>query len=409
MMDIQEGLGEHFGFIRGNLLVLSISSGLWRMASHLVNPFFPLYVLALGGSYVSIGIISAVGGILTIFPTFIGGWLADTRSRKKIVGLMTVCMGPIKLIQAFATSWIHLLVAFALNSVFSSIRGPAFSAIIADSLKPENRGKGYGVWSSLPTILAIGSPTLGGWLITQLGLIKALRIGYVLVAIAATTAGFLRFFFLRETFQEEERKEEGLKESLASTLRSTRRYPTTLKALLIVNMLAIFGWGIKRRYRVVFAEEVIGLSEFYWGILFTMARMIRIATLPFLGRYVDKKGRRLILLLTLGLIPLMDVLFVHAIGFYSAFLAFTGFYISRHVRATSIKALRADLSPKKKRGEIYSIFRVLIRPSRNIAPLLGGVLYTLHTRFPFYAEAIINVGLIFVVFFLMKEPKEREE
>lgn len=409
MSDIQDTLREQFHFIEGNLLVLSISSGIWRMASHLVSPFFPLYVLKLEGSYVSIGVISAVGGILTIVPSLIGGWLADTRSRKNIVGILTILMGPIKLIQAFATHWIHLLLATALNSMLSGLRGPAFSAIFADSLKPENRGKGYGVWSSLPTVLAIGSPTLGGWLVTKMGLLKALRLGYVLVSIAAIVAGIIRFLFLKETFQEKERKDTGLKESLKSLVGETRQFPTSLKTLLLVSMLAVFGWGIKRRFRVVFAKEVIGLSAFYWGLLFTMARLIRIVSLPFLGRYVDQIGRKCILLVTLALIPLMDVFFVFSTGFYTAFLAFTGFYISRHVRGTSVKALRADLSPKEKRGRIYSIFRVLIRPSRMLAPLLGGFLYGISPSFPFFAEALVSLGLLLVVLFFITEPKEREK
>ena len=43
-----------------------VSSGFWHLAGQMVMPFYALYVLGLGGSYVDIGLISAVGAIVRI-------------------------------------------------------------------------------------------------------------------------------------------------------------------------------------------------------------------------------------------------------------------------------------------------------------------------------------------------------
>lgn len=398
---------EELEFFKGNLLVLAVSSGIWRFTSNLISPFYPLYVLALGGTYFSIGIIAAVGGALSIVPTLAGGYLADKRGRKKIVALLTIMQGPVKLIKAFAPHWTFLLIATAINSIFSGLRGPAFSAIMADSLKPENRGKGYGIWASIPVIPALFSPAIGGWLITQMGLIKTLRIGYVLVAIGASTAGFLRLFFLRETFEGKKGKA-SLKESVSSLIKVGKNFSPGLKALLLLSMMSIFGWGIKRRFRVTYAVEVIGLSPFLWGIIFTLARVVRITLLPFLGHSVDKIGRRILAGITLIIIPIMDILFVFSFDFFTAFFTFTFFYVSRHVRGTARKALRADLSPKEKRGKIYSLFRVCSRPTRKLGPLVGGILYNYSKRLPFFAEALLSLASFILLIFFIKEPKKEE-
>lgn len=400
---------DEFGFIKGNILVMAVSSGIWRFSSNLVNPFYPLYVLALGGTYFSIGLISAVGGVLSIFPTLVGGHLADTKGRKKIVGFLTISMGPVKLINAFAPDWTYLLLATAVNSVLSGLRGPAFSAIMADSLEPENRGKGYGAWASLPVIPAIISPAIGGWLIDTYDLVPILRKGYVLVAVMATVAGLLRLLFLQETFDKKE-ETETLKGSLKSLVSVSRRLPTSLKALLFVNMVTVFGWAVKRRFRVTYAVEVIGLTAAAWGLIFTLTRVIRIIVLPLLGHTVDTVGRKILLLLTSIIIPLMDIVFVFATDFFSAFLAFASFYIARHVRGTAIKALRADFSPREERGKIYSLFRAFSRPTRMIGPLFGGFLYGgVSKSSPFFMEVLLSFGLLVLVIALIHEPEEKEE
>lgn len=407
-------LPVNLSFIKGNLLVLSISSGLWRVTSHLVNPFYPLYVLALGGNYFSIGLIAAVGGVATIIPTLVGGHLADTQGRKKIIGLLTILMGPIKLIRAFAPSWTYLLIARGINSVLSGLRGPAFSAIMADSLDPENRGKGYGLWSSLPMIPALFSPALGGIFIEQMGVVDFMRIGYVLVAIAATVAGFLRLFFLKETFEGKQKKK-TLKESLSSIIEVGKQFPSSLKVILVVGVAGMFGRAVTRRFRVTYATEVIGLSASAWGFLYTIIRSLRVIVVPFLGHTVDKLGRKKLLLTSSVIILFMDFGFIFSGGFYTALFTFGTYYTIRQVRRTAIKALRADFSPREKRGKIYCIFRIFSRPSRRIGTLLGGFLYGIfpvaslfYKTSPFYTEILIALAICILTVFFINEPEERE-
>ena len=66
-----------FAFMRGNILVLSISGALGMFCRSMVFPYAPLFIISLGGNPAEIGIVYALGplGGLIVYP--IAGYLAD--------------------------------------------------------------------------------------------------------------------------------------------------------------------------------------------------------------------------------------------------------------------------------------------------------------------------------------------
>lgn len=408
MNSIKDRLFKSFDFIQGNIPVMLVSRSLRMFAIFLVLPFYPFYVLALGGSYISIGIISAVGGVLSIPPSLVGGYLTDKWGRKQFVALLTLLMGPIRAINAFAPTWIYLLLATSILSFLRGFRYPAVSALMADSLRPENRGKGYGTWSGFPMLLGVLAPLISGWMVTERGLIRAVRLGYLIGALAITLGGVLQFFFLTETFQGDQTKA-SLRENLHLLVKTSREMPKNLKILLLISTLATLAWGLKKRFRATYALEVIGLTPVQWSFLYAFVRGLRILVVPFLGHFVDSIGRRIMLIISLLIIPFTNFVFILSTGIFFASMSYSSFYLSRHLRRTSSTSLRADLSKREKRGKINSIFRILGRPCNRIGVLLGGILYqNLGKSSPFFTESLLFIGLIPLTVFFIQEPKERE-
>ena len=54
-------LARTFSFVRGNILVLTISGSLGMFSRNMVFPYVPLYILSLGGSPQEVGIVYALG------------------------------------------------------------------------------------------------------------------------------------------------------------------------------------------------------------------------------------------------------------------------------------------------------------------------------------------------------------
>lgn len=108
---------KRWAFLRGNIGVMILTSRIWTLAGSMVGPFFSLYVLELGGNYVDIGLISAIGAVANIVPTLLGGYLADSVGRKKMVYTMSFLLSFNHLLYAFAPRYEFLLIAVASNSI----------------------------------------------------------------------------------------------------------------------------------------------------------------------------------------------------------------------------------------------------------------------------------------------------
>ena len=109
------------------------------MASGLANPYFSLYVLALGGSYFEVGLTSAIGNFFMILPLIFAGSLTDIIGRKKIVVYLGFLLSFVYVIFSQAPSWGFLLLGQSLNNLISGFRSPAFSSLVADSTAPDDR------------------------------------------------------------------------------------------------------------------------------------------------------------------------------------------------------------------------------------------------------------------------------
>lgn len=164
MMDIPVGgMGwrDWFGFMRGNVLVMTICECVWRSTIDIIWPFLSLYVLELGGSYETIGLIMAAGNLASMIFYPLGGYIADYQGRIKLISYMTFAYGAAFLIPAFTKTWQWLAVGMFVQSIFT-FYFPARQALIADSIPPEKRGIGFATTAAIPSAFGIASPFVGG-------------------------------------------------------------------------------------------------------------------------------------------------------------------------------------------------------------------------------------------------------
>ncbi|MEE3338126.1 MAG: MFS transporter, partial [Candidatus Latescibacterota bacterium] len=152
---------QTFGFVRGNILVLTISGSLGMFSRSMVFPYVPLYVLSLGGDPEQVGIVYALGplGGLLMFP--IAGYLADHMNRPRLIALAGYFSAVMLLINAVAPTWEWVAAARLLQGL-AVFHFPASSAIIADSLPPEHPGRGMATIAAKAGTVALFAPDLAG-------------------------------------------------------------------------------------------------------------------------------------------------------------------------------------------------------------------------------------------------------
>ena len=130
---------------------MTICECIWRSSVDIIWPFLSLYVLELGGSYETIGLImsGASFGSMLLYP--LGGYIADYQGRIKLIGYMTFVYAIAFLITGFGESWQWLALGLFLQNL-TTLYWPAIQALMADSIPPNERGVSYAALESIPNL-----------------------------------------------------------------------------------------------------------------------------------------------------------------------------------------------------------------------------------------------------------------
>jgi MFS family permease len=325
------------GFIRGNVLVLTVCSILWRISVDVVRPYLALYIMALGGSYETIGLVMAVGNLAGMLLYPLGGYIADYQGRIKVMAYMTYVYSLTFLIFVFTESWMWVAIGMFAQSLVTFYT-PAMQALMADSLPPGRRGLGFAATFAIPSAFGIASPLIGGWLIDIYGITPAIKGLYFLGFLIAIVVATLRLKFLRETLRRAEvmsirlgKIPELLLKSYRDVVRMIREAPRRLLVLSLLMAGCTFFVSLVMPFWIIRATEVIGINPEQWGTIMLVSGAVNVLLSLPAGSYVDRHRRKNIagVCLIAGSIPVF--LFLYATTF------------------EQVVALKNDLGPRGRR------------------------------------------------------------
>lgn len=169
---------------KSNILLLGLVSLLNDASSEIIQPILPLFISALGGGGVAIGLVGGLSdGIPSILKIFSGYW-ADKLGRRKALVVAGYGLSAFsKLLIPASSAWTHVILLRSLERCGKGIRSAPRDAIIADSAPQEARGRGFGILRAMDSTGAvIGSAA--AYLLWQAGLdFRAILVIAALVAI----------------------------------------------------------------------------------------------------------------------------------------------------------------------------------------------------------------------------------
>ncbi len=410
---------ENFSYFRGNLLVLTLSWVFWTPAMIMVYTYEPRYILALGADTFIMGAIYGIGTAVLCLTRIPGGFIADRFGRKWVIAIMSFGAALTYLPYAFAQSWRWILIAAILSNL-TLIYQPALMATFADSIPPEKRGKGYALSNLFPTIACVFTPTIAGYFVLTKGLVKGMRILYLLAVGSGLIAASLRLFFLKETLPERKAnsKDEdspepwkGFKTEYLNALKFIFKSAPLLLVLGIVFDFASYGsWP----FFIVFATEFLGVSEGAWWIIFMVSQAVYlVGTMP-MGVLTDKIGRRKVLILSTSIFIFSTLLWVTTpphtwLTMISATTSFALIQLAVAATGSALPAFEADLIPRSKRGNVLATLMLVYGITTATMTTMGGFMYKeFAPHFPFLISiALLSIGFLLILF-RMKEPSKRE-
>jgi MFS family permease len=134
------------------VILLGLVSLLNDVSSEIIMALMPMFLLSIGGSSISIGIIGGAEECLRSILSYISGSLSD-RIKKRLVFIFSgYSISSIsKLFLVLANNWIFALILRLIDRGGKAIRNPARDAMIASVSNKNNMGLSFGIHRAMDT------------------------------------------------------------------------------------------------------------------------------------------------------------------------------------------------------------------------------------------------------------------
>ena len=397
-------------FFQGNILVIAVSSAIRSFGGGFISTYVSLYFVELGGSPLTLGLMASIALLVQCVMLLLGGFIADYYGRRRIMVLTAFYGVFFPLLYAVIRDW-RLFAALSIIAALGAISNPASHALVADSIPPKKRTTGMASLQVLSSFPVIVGPLIGGWLIHNHGLLDGFRLACIYAAATAFASALVVFLFLKETLRPRLAAKSNFLNP--STLRGFMKppgpLPTSLKALMVSYALVMFANGAVGQYYIIYANRVIGLTPFEWGIIVSL-QILLVSVLKIPGGWLsDRFGKRKAMTVSVVTCAPCTILFALSRSFVEALtvallLVVTGIY-----HAPAHEALQADLTPRMMRGRITALWQVGNASSGALGTLLGGFLFqTVNPALPFYLFTAAELTAALLLISIVKEPIRKE-
>jgi len=351
--------------ISANVFLLGIVSFLNDLSSEMIMPILPMFVTALGGAGLTVGLVGGVrDSISSILKVFCGYWSDRTGKRKIFVSSGYVTSSLFKLLLALSKTCRHAVVLAALERVGKGVRTAARDAIIADSMAKE-RGKGFGIHRALDTSGAILGSIVVFLLFWFLGF-SFKRI--ILIAGVVAFASLIPLHFVKE------RKTEPRDITLKIGLKNL---PKSLKLFILIS--GIFALG---NFSYMFF--IIRAQQFFPGklpiaavplLLYVLFNIFYAALAIPLGIVSDKVGKGKVIIFGYLLFSLTSLGFAFLTSLPAFIVLFALYGITYAAVDGNQRAFVSDLSSQQLKATALGTFHTIVGLMALPASLIAGFLW----------------------------------
>lgn len=379
---------SHAGKISTNVILLGIVSFLNDLSSEMIMPILPMFITALGGGSVVVGLIGGLrDSISSILKVICGYWSDKTGKRKIFVSSGYLVSSIFKLFLAFSQIWYHVLLFASLERVGKGLRTAPRDAIIADSM-PKERGKGFGIHRSLDTFGAI----LGSILVFLL--FWFLNFSFKIIILIASAIAFtslIPLYFVSER----KRKPQNISLNI-----SLRILPKSLKLFIVISTLFALSnfsymFFILRAQEFFTGKSAIGIPILLY-VLFNI--FYAVFAVPF-GTLSDKIGRKKVIVFGYLLFSLTSFgfAFANSLPFFIALFALYGMVYA--IVDGNQRAFVSDLASGDLRATALGTFHTTTGLAALPASVIAGFLWQIDPSFTFLYGALVSIISVILFYF----------
>ena len=357
-----------------NIIWLGLASMFNDMSGEIVARALPLFLKGtLGVSTAIVGLIEGIADTTASFGQIFSGWYSDKINSRKaptVIGyLITAIARPLLLIKSL---WIFPLISRFLDRAGKGVRTSPRDALIADSIKPEDRGRGFSLQRALDTGGAVIGALIAAFAAKEFGGATAHLISedtFKILIYLAIVPSFISVIIIAVMVKNVQHKKYASKAVLKL---GSEVNPVFGRYLMIV---AIFTLGVSSDAFLLLRSSEIGLEPYEIFLLVAAFNLVGALSAYPAGKLADKIGKKTVIIMSwtyYGIIYACFAFVESAAMIAIIYIAYGLYYgMSEGVQ----KAFVADMVPTENRGTSYGYFNAVIGLAALPASLGFGVLY----------------------------------
>ena len=378
------GIREFLGLRRSILGVLGMAI-LVGMGEHMAERFLPIYIIALGGGTIVIGLLNALDNLLGAIYAFPGGYLSDRWGEKRALFFFNLIAIVGYVIVILIPRWEAVLVGALFFLSWSAISLPATMGIVSKVLPKDKRTMGVSMHSIVRRIPMSLGPIAGGIFIGLWGETVGVRAAFGFAIVMALVALALQQKLI-EKHPRSESKAEG------NPLRLWGEMSPELRRLLVADILVRFCEQIPYAFVVVWCMKTIAapVTALQFGVLTTIEMTTAILIYIPVAHFADRSHKKPFVVMTFGFFTLFPVI----LWFSRSFWPLVGAFIVRGFKEfgePTRKALIMDLAPEGKKAGMFGLYYFVRDTIVAVAALGGAFLWQMGPEVNFMTAAAFGV------------------
>jgi len=349
------------------------------MGERMAERFLPIYIMALGGGALAVGLLQAMDNLLSALYSFPGGYLSDRIGTKRALVIFNLLAMAGFAIVVLVPTWQAVLAGAVLFISWSAISMPATMSLLYKVLPQSKRTMGVTMHSLVRRFPMALGPLLGGFFIVAYGEKSGVRLAFLAAFIMALTALFLQQRLLEEDPPSAaDEKEACALSPEKNPVKLFRLMNPSMKNLLVTDILIRFCEQIPYAFVVIWCMKSIAapVTAFQFGLLTTIEMATAVLIYIPVAYLADKTTKKPFVLITFVFFTLFPVFLLFSQTFEWLVLAFILRGLKEFGEPTR-KSLIMDLSPDSCKAAMFGLYYLIRDVVVSFAALGGALLWQL--------------------------------
>ncbi len=348
-----------------------------------------IFLKRLGASSIEIGLINSVMSLVSILFSVPSGWLTDRVKNIKKMYVLSSGLGIINyLAMALTSSWPIYTVVNFWRTITDRLNMPAKTILDIDSLSNIDRVRGLSVHRTITAVGGIGGPIFAAYILTSFGglnNVDSFRYLFLFQFVINAVIFLVMWRKLDDVLFDRDDGGTGVLKSFFSIFQGS----SALKLFFVKDVIQSFFGLMARPFLGIYQVDVKLVTAFIIGYMGAGEMLVDVfLSLP-MGGVISRFGRRKIAYIghLIGLVA-RCILFLTPSSHPEFLILYSILGSVEGCMYLGWDAFTHEVVPQAVRGKYLGMRAVIVGIIGVIAPLLGGIIWSINPNYLWWINAI---------------------